>query len=456
MQTLILLSALSIFCLGLEVAGVRILLRWIILGGLAAIGWLEFNQITIAGWGVEGMVVSDSFSHSFSLLFILLAMLFVLLSGHFYRREPNKLSDYMALQLFALCGAVALVSFGNLSMYFLGLEVLSVTFYTLAGSNRRDRRSNEAAMKYFLMGSFASGILLFGIALVYSVTASFDLQQINAMALTTPHPLLQLGVLFILFASLFKIGVVPFHFWSPDVYEGAPALHTAFFSTLGKAASLAAFYRLFSHCFQLQILDWNAVLAVLSALTISVGTLSGLNQQSIKRLLAFSGISHVGYLMMALMGLGAGTQSALFYYVFAYAISTILAFAVIITILEYAGNDLVSSLRGLGKTQPVLGALLTLAMLSMAGIPPLAGFFGKYYLFTESIRAGYRYLVLWAVIHSVISVYIYFKVVLSLYSDNTQAGSLKINPLYKGVMVFCAVILVIFGLFPGLITGLIR
>jgi len=456
MQTLILLSALAIFCLALEIFGTRSMLRWIVLSGLALIGFLELTNTIVADWGLEGMVVSDAFGKSFSLLFIGLGMIFILLSGSFYRREPSKLSDYIALQLFALCGAVALVTFGNLSMYFLGLEVMSVTFYTLAGSHKRDRKSNEAAMKYFLMGSFASGVLLFGIALVYAVTASFDIQQIQAMASAQPHTLLHLGVLFILFASLFKIGAVPFHFWSPDVYEGSPALHTAYFSTIGKAASLAAFYRLFSHCFQFQIQEWNAILAVLSALTISLGTLSALNQQSLKRLLAFSGISHVGYMLMLIMAMGAGTQGALFYYILAYSVSTVLAFGILISVMEYTGNDLVSSFSGLGKSQPFLGAAFTLALLSMAGIPPLAGFFAKYYLFTEAVRSGYFLLVVWAVIHSIISVYVYFKVILSLYGGEPMPGKISLNPQYLFAIILCCILLVVFGIFPSPIMALIQ
>lgn len=250
MKTLVYTSTLGLVCMLAEMFNLR---KFIL--PIAGLGLVAIFGLNVTSWGVNqgfyhNMVMIDNYSVAFSALLILLTLFIVILSGNFYKNEESKISDYLAIIIFTLCGALAMVSFGNMAMFFLGIEVLSISLYILAGSKRKDVKSNEAAMKYFLMGSFASGVLLFGIALIYGETGSFDIAKISEYATTaTPTLLYYIGAGMILIAVLFKASVAPFHFWAPDVYEGSPTLTTATMATVAKIAAFAGFYRLFSASF---------------------------------------------------------------------------------------------------------------------------------------------------------------------------------------------------------------
>src|ERR1043165_4845320 len=387
MKTIVYTSALGLVCMVAEMFNLRKLIL-----PIAVLGLLAIFGLNVFDWGVNesfytNMVRVDNFSVAFSAVLILLTVFILVLSGNFYKNEESKLSDYLAIIIFTLCGALAMVSFGNMAMFFLGLEVLSISLYILAGSKRKDVRSNEAAMKYFLMGSFASGILLFGIALIYGETGSFDLPRINDYTAShTPSLLYFIGAGMILIALLFKVSAAPFHFWAPDVYEGSPTLTTLTMATIAKIAAFGAFYRLFSSSFTLAMPHYAWVLSAVTALTMVIGNFSALNQDSFKRMLAFSGISHAGYLMLAIVSLYAKTDNALLFYSLSYGISSVAAFAVSIIVAANVGSDKFEAFNGLGKRKPMLAAALTISMLSLAGIPPFAGFFGKYYIFSEAIQ----------------------------------------------------------------------
>jgi NADH-quinone oxidoreductase subunit N len=344
-----------------------------------------------------------------------------------------------------------------MAMLFLGIEVLSISLYVLAGSKRKELRSNEAAMKYFLMGSFASGILLFGITLIYGETGSFDLQAISNYALSgTPlSPLYYAGAGMILIALLFKVSAVPFHFWAPDVYEGSPTLTTATMATVAKIAAFAGFYRLFSTAFVPAYSTYAWVLSIVTALTIAIGNLSALNQDSFKRMLAFSGISHAGYMMLAIISFAGKTDNALFYYALAYGISSIAAFAIAISVSANVGSEKFEAFNGLGKTKPYLAAALMLAMLSMSGIPPLAGFFGKYYIFSEAVRNYHLGLVVFAVINSVIGVYYYMKVVIAMYTKTPAEVAISVKPAYSFVIALCVLLMLLIGILPSSFANLL-
>jgi len=439
-----------------EMLNLRRFILPLVITGLVAIFGLN-----IFYWGTNqsfyhNMVVIDNFSVAFSGLLILLSILIVILSGNFYKNEESKISDYLAIIIFTLCGALALVSFGNLAMFFLGLEVLSISLYILAGSKRKDIKSNEAAMKYFLMGSFASGVLLFGIALIYGETGSFDIQGIyNYTASAAPSPLYFIGAGMILIAMLFKVSAAPFHFWAPDVYEGSPTLTTTIMATIGKIAAFAAFYRLFSSSFILSFPTYAWVLSAVTALTIIIGNFSALNQDSFKRTLAFSGISHAGYMMLAIISLYGKTDNALFYYSFAYGISSIAAFAIAIIVAANIGSEKFEAFNGLGKRKPFLSAALTISMLSMAGIPPFAGFFGKYYIFSEAIKAGHLWLVVLAVLNSIVGVYYYFKVILAMYTKQSTDIGFTVKPAYGFVIAVCILLTILVGVFPSVLANLL-
>ncbi len=456
MKTLEYTSALGLLCMVAEMFNLRKLV-W----PLCIVGLIAIFGLNITSWGVNAgfynnMVVIDNFSVAFSGLLILLALFIVILSGSFYKNEETKISDYLAIIIFTLCGALALVSFGNMAMFFLGVEVLSISLYVLAGSRKKDIRSNEAGMKYFLMGSFASGLLLFGIALVYGETGTFDLQQIAMYkASAGPGVLFYSGAALIMIALFFKVSAAPFHFWAPDVYEGSPTLITLIMATIAKIAAFAAFYRLFNGALGSTMPLFAWIFWAVTILTITIGNFTALNQDSFKRMLAFSGISHAGYLMIGLLSITAKTDNAIFYYATAYGLASVAAFAVAIVVAANSGSDKIEAFNGLAKRKPFVAGALTIAMLSMAGIPPFAGFFAKYYIFTEAIKTGHVAVTIWAVINSIVAVYYYFKVIFAMYTKDSEEVVFTIKPSYSFVIIVCVALLILIGLLPSALANLL-
>lgn len=313
-----------------------------------------------------------------------------------------------------------MVTFGNFSMFFLGIEILSIALYVLAASERLNLRSNEAGMKYFLLGAFASGILLFGITLIYGATGSFDMETIsNVVKSGEAEEWLNIGVVMIAIGMLFKIAAAPFHFWAPDVYEGSPALTTALMSTLAKVTAVAAFFKIWSSLSYDLPLVTVCIIVGVAMLSMTVGNIMALKQANVKRMLAFSGVSHAGFMLMAFLNTETAASS-LFYYAAAYATAGIAAFSVIIYVARDKGHEDVALFNGLGKTHPLLAVILTCALLSMAGIPVFAGFFAKLMLFNQSFTGGYIALVIVAVINSIISVGYYFKLIIAMFTKEAN------------------------------------
>jgi NADH-quinone oxidoreductase subunit N len=376
-----------------------------------------------------------------------------------YFENNTNITDHFALILFSLVGAVFMVSYSNLAMLFLGIEVLSISLYILAGSNFKNIFSNEASFKYFLMGSFATGFLLFGIALIYGVTASFDLNIIaSSISAGTGDrtPWLYAGILMLIVGLAFKISAVPFHFWAPDVYEGSPTVVTAFMSTIVKIAAFAAFYRLFSTCFGSVHNEWVDVVQVIAILTLLVSNITAVYQHSVKRILAYSSVAHAGYLLISLVGMNSISASAILYYVIAYAIASITAFTVLHNVETEDENAVVDSFNGLAKRNPYLAFCMGISLLSLAGIPPLAGFFAKYYIFTVAFQSGYIGLVLVGVLTSLIGIYYYFRIIIAMYLKSTEKGVIIEVPLRHTVILAISVLLsILFGVFPDLLVGLI-
>lgn len=459
MNTLIYTSCLGLFCLLAEILNLRKLLVPLVVLGITAIfgvNYMEWNQ---GGSFYNDMLRIDHFSVAFGALVLLVGMLILVLTADYYKNETHHISDYLAILIFTLCGALIMLSFSNMAMLFLGIEILSISLYIMAGSKRFDTKSNEAGFKYFLMGAFASGFLLFGIALIYGVTNSFHLEKIGMYVMnhdaTTISPLFYIGMMLMLVAMLFKVAAAPFHFWSPDVYEGSPALITAFMSTLVKIAAFGALYRLFATCFVGTLSYATQTLSIVAVASLAIGNFTALHQTNFKRLMAYSGISHAGYLLLAIIALYANTASALFYYSAGYAFATIGAFAVAIPVFHSMQNEGIDAFNGLGKKNPLLAALLTMSMLSLAGIPPFAGFLGKYYIFSKAIAAGHVALTLIAVIASMIGAYYYLKVVLAMYTKDSNDKTIEASPLYIMVAVFCVAMSLVLGLFPDMLMGLI-
>jgi NADH-quinone oxidoreductase subunit N len=455
MTTLIAIIGLGVLCLIFEIFDFRKAIIPITIIGLLAILGLTVSEFNSPASYYNNMLVVNKFSVSFSSLFIVLTLFLVALSHNFYENHQSKLSDYVAIKIFLLSGAVAMVSFGNLAMFFLGIEVLSISLYILAASSRMNIKSNEAGMKYFLMGSFASGIILFGICLIYGAMGSFDIVEISEMSQSAELPIwFPIGIVLVTIGMLFKIAAVPFHFWAPDVYEGSPTLTTTLMSTLAKVVAIATLYKLLTALHADINYSFQIVVVVISIASMTVGNIMALRQTNVKRMLAFSGISHAGFMLMTLLSLSTSAGSLL-YYASAYSLAGIAAFSVILYVCKNRDNEDIVNFHGLGKTNPLLAAILTGSLLSMAGIPVFAGFFAKLVLFSQTIQAGYLVVVIFAVINSIISVGYYFKLILAMYTKESNEERKGKPFLIYAVAVVSILLNIILGLFPSLVLDLL-
>jgi len=455
MTTIISLTLLGILVLFLGIIRKQKLLLPLILAGLVismALTAMDWNTVRS---DYNGMLIFDTTARAFSLALIFSTFLIFSLAAQYYRGVQRPLDDIYGVMIFALVGAVMMTSFGNLIMLFLGIETLSIALYVLAGSHKEAITSNEATLKYFLLGSFMSGFLLFGIALLYGATGSFNLKEISVFVThcAGSYPPMFLAGLFLLIAGLaFKIAIVPFHFWAPDVYEGTPTLLTAFMATVVKTAAVVAMYRFFTHTFCGIHGVWETTIWLLATLTILLGNLTGLYQPNLKRMLAYSSISHSGYMLLAVVAFSPASNNALLFYAISYSVATITAFAVLILIREAHGNDYFTSMNGLAKTNPLEAFCLTVVMLSLTGIPPLAGFMAKYYLFVTAIGQGVIWLVIIAVTGSAISAAYYFKPIIAMYLKEPTGVKLSVEMPYKFHLIFMTLLVILIGILPFFLT----
>ena len=455
MNTLIAIIGLGVLCLLLEIFNLTKAIVPLTIVGLLAVLGLTVSEFGLTEGYYNNMIVVSKFSTAFSCLFIVLTIFLVALSHNFYENHQSKISDYMAIKIFLLSGAVAMVSFGNLAMFFLGIEVLSIALYVLAASDRLNLKSNEAGMKYFLMGSFASGIILFGICMIYGAMGSFDVSDIAAMSQSAELPVwFPIGFVLLTIGMLFKVAAVPFHFWAPDVYEGSPTMTTALMSTLVKVVAMATLYQLLSVMNADISESFKIVIVIISMASMTIGNIMALRQVNVKRMLAFSGVSHAGFMLMTLLSLSTSAGSLL-YYASAYALSGIAAFSVIIYVCKNRDNEDIVNFHGLGKNNPLLAAILTASLLSMAGIPIFAGFFAKLVLFSQTIEAGYLALVIVAVINSIISVGYYFKLILAMYTKEPNEERKATPFVIYAVAVIAIVLNIALGLFPSVVLDLL-
>jgi len=461
MITLIIISTLPILLLYLGLYKAQnSLLPVTLLGLLVALGFTvaAYTRADVATPIYSGMMLFNNFSVVFSVVTIISTILIVLLSGGYFEKISSHVAEYYAIILFSLAGIIIMVSFYNLVMLFIGIEIMSVSLYILAGIKKTDFASNEAALKYFLMGAFSTGFLLFGIALVYGSSGSFSLEAIRNWVISQPNhvdPMFYAGILLIIVGLCFKVGAAPFHFWTPDVYDGSPTLITAFMSTVAKTAAFAAFLRLFSECFQPVSDFWVPVLLVITIITLFIGNLTALYQHSFKRMLAFSSISHAGYMLFAIVALGASSVNSVFVYATAYSIASIISFGGLILVSQQSGNDNFESFNGLGKKNPFLALVITVAMLSLAGIPLTAGFMGKFFMFSGALLQFHLVMVLLAVVNAIISIFYYFRVIIAMYFRDAERDELVVPVYYKLVLGLAAIATILIGVDPGLITGLI-
>lgn len=393
-----------------------------------------------------------SFS-SFGLLFNSIAfgstLIYYFLSSKDMERVGVYLAEYFALIFFILCGIAVASSFNTLLMLFLGIEIISIPLYILTGTDKRNLKSNEASLKYFLMGSFSTGIMLMGIALLYGLAGSFDLEAIMTNSEQT-SPLFIGGVVLLMVSMGFKGSAAPFHFWTPDVYDGAPTVFTSFMATIVKAAVFIAFIRLFEKAFGGAQNQWQLLVAIITAATLFIGNITAVFQQSVKRMLAYSSIAQAGFMMFALFAMNDLAKEGLILYAAAYSLATIGIFAILVKMKDYTFEGF----NGLAKSHPLLAAVNTIFLLSLAGIPLTAGFFAKYYMLAAAVKTGsHLWLVIFAVLCAAVSVYYYFRVIQAMYFKDGERQELEVSPSFKGWLTALAAVIIFLGIFPNWLLG---
>lgn len=420
---------------------------------------------SISLWGSDrngfgGMVILDNFSILLSIIILFSAGLTIFLSREILRANKRVRGEYLALVCFATFGMLVMVSGGDLMMIFLGIETLSIALYILAGIRRTNPYSVESAFKYFLIGAFASGFLLFGMAYIYGATGSTNLDRILSYLSTgvgESNTYIMIGIAFLLIGLGFKISLVPFHMWTPDVYEGAPTPIAAFMSTGVKAAGFAVLMRVFLHSVGGYFAEWQNAFLVLSVLTMTVGNIIALVQDNVKRMLAYSSIAHAGYILIGFAAGTADSVSSVLYYLGAYTFMNIGAFGFISYFeSEEKQSFTLKDFSGLGFKRPLLAAGMAVFMFSLAGIPPTAGFFAKFYVFKSAVDAGLTWLAVIGALNAVVSVFYYLRVVLHMYMKEAEVDfsvfSFRLSD--SAALTISVIGILILGLFPALFLGL--
>jgi NADH-quinone oxidoreductase subunit N len=405
--------------------------------------------------GFEGMFTSDGYALFFKITFLIIAFLTILISVGYAHREGIDFGEYYALILFATLGMMLMAAGTHLIIIFLGLELMSISIYILAGMMREDQKSVESAFKYFLLGAFATGFLLYGIAFLYGATGSLYLKDIasyiSAQNLLR-NPMLLMSLVFLTIGFGFKIATVPFHMWTPDVYEGAPTSITAFMATGVKAAGFSALVRIFFSALPAFRPDWTSIMWVMSVATMTVGNIVAISQSNIKRMLAYSSIAHAGYILVAFVAGNELGASGILFYLMAYAFMNLGAFTVVILLGKKGEeNTLINDYAGIGFKHPLLAAAMTIFLLSMAGIPPLGGFMAKFYIFSAAVKEKFYWLAILGVLNSAISVYYYLRVTVLMYfrESEREITGLQFSPASVVALILAVIGTLYLGIFPA-------
>ncbi|MDO6433243.1 NADH-quinone oxidoreductase subunit N [Flavitalea sp. BT771] len=417
---------------------------------------LTGNYLDLIGYhffpvDVHKMLFFDSFGLLANTIIFGATLIYVLLSGREIENIAARMpvAECFALIFFVLCGVSLVTTFNTLLMLFIGIEIISIPLYILTGSDKRNLKSNEAALKYFLMGSFSTGLMLLGIALLYgaSATGTFSIDDLG-VGKANLSALYISGLLLLLVAMGFKVSAAPFHFWTPDVYDGAPTVFTSFMATIVKAGIFIGFIRLFDETFSDSQARWQLFVAIITAVTLFIGNITAVFQQSVKRMLAYSSIAQAGFMLLALLSINGLAKEGILLYAAAYSLATIGIFAVLIKMKDYTFEGF----NGLAKHHPVLAATCTIFLLSLAGIPLTAGFFAKYYMLAAVIETGhFLWLVIFAVLCAAVSVYYYFRVIQAMYFKDGDAQALELRPGFKGLLVVVAALILLLGVFPQVV-----
>jgi len=451
MNLLLLAAFWGVLMMFLSVSGIsRSRIRWVArlgMGLLFVSTGAEMQGFVLYDLNTPEMLSVDRYALVMLAILSGCGFLYFLLSDQDMAAVGSDYSEYFALIFFIFCGFVLVLSFTSLLMLFLGIEIVTIPLYILTGSDKRNLKSNEASLKYFLLGAFSTGLMLMGIALVYGARGSFSAIEL-AGASGIPTQLLLGGLFLMLFSLAFKVSVAPFHFWTPDVYDGAPTVFTSFMATLVKVAAFAGFLRLFDQAFMSLTAAWQVWAGALAVLTLVIGNITAVYQQSVKRLLAYSSIAQAGFMMLGIYGLGGVAKEGMVLYAASYSLATIGIFAVLTRLEDYT----IEGFNGLAKEQPWVAALLTVFLLSLAGIPLTAGFLAKFYMLQAALEAKYGLaVVIVAVLMAAISVYYYFRILQAMYFRERSEG--VVFPVYSAgfvrVLAVMALLIVVLGTQPG-------
>lgn len=399
-----------------------------------------------------GMLTLDHTNLWFNTLMTGCTLLYALLMTKEIQKVGAYVAEYFALIFFILCGLYLLSSFNNLLMLFIGIEILSIPQYILAGSDKRNLKSSEASLKYFLMGSFTTGILLMGITLIYGAARSFNTADLVAILHTdTLNPLALAGIMFLMIALAFKVSAAPMHMWTPDVYDGSPTPFTAYMSTIVKAAAFFAFLRLFKDAFGNLSDHWRLVMAVITAATLLVGNITAVFQQSVKRMLAYSSIAQAGFMLFAILASNSKSWDSIILYGVAYSVATIGMFAVLVKLKDYTYDGF----NGLAKKEPLLAFAATIFLFSLAGIPLTGGFMAKYYVLLAVVQQGsLLWLVIFALLMAAVSVYYYFRVIMAMYFKPGEAElNSPVSATDKMLLLVTCLVVILLGVLPQLVLG---
>jgi NADH-quinone oxidoreductase subunit N len=412
---------------------------------------------SVPGPAFSNLLIVDGFATFFRVLVMSIGILAVLSSYRYLDQEKAETGEYHALLIFSIVGQCVMVAANDLIMIFIGLEISSIATYVLAGYLRDDKRNNEAAIKYFLLGSFATAFLLYGVALIYGITGTTKLDEIRS-ALNNPSGIPSFAMVGIAAALMFvglafKVSAAPFQIWAPDVYQGAPAPVSAFMATGPKAAAFAIFLRIFLTAFQQVAAGWEPLIWICALLSMTIGNFAALTQTNLKRMLAYSSIAHAGYILVALAARSEIGTAAAMYYLAAYALMNIGAFAVVAHIAgRHEGHLRIDDLSGLGRTQPVTAAMLTIFLLSFIGVPLTGGFFGKFYIFRAAIESNLIWLTVLGLLNSAVAAYYYLRLLVVMYMNEPGKVAEGIEPLTPGLsaaLVLPAVGTFVLGILPG-------
>jgi NADH-quinone oxidoreductase subunit N len=394
----------------------------------------------------HNMLDFEPFGLLFNCIAFACTLIYFLLSSKDIAQIGEHTAEYFSLIFFVLCGVSIVTSFNSLLMLFIGIEIISIPLYILTGSQKRNLKGNEASLKYFLMGAFSTGLMLLGIAFLYGASdkGTFFIDEL-AVGKSPASPLFIVGLLLLLVSMSFKVSAAPFHFWTPDVYDGAPTVITSFMATIVKSASFIAFIHLFGDSFGDIQPQWQLFVAIIAAATLFTGNLTAVFQQSVKRMLAYSSIAQAGFMLLALLTLNTIAREGILLYTAAYSLATIGVFAILTRMKDHTYEGF----NGMARSEPVLAAVNTIFLLSLTGIPLTAGFFGKYYMLSAVLSSGkFLWLVLFAILCAAVSAYYYFRVIQAMYFKEGDGQELGVSPGFRALLIAVAAVIILLGIFP--------